>query len=72
MQAAVGRRGRFRLMAKLPRRIQPGAGAEAESNMMPLESWSTFPFLSCPRSHLTDIEALPSQAALERRRTGRP
>jgi len=62
VQSAVGRRGRFRPL------LQKRVGEEPA--MAPVETWAKFPFVSCPSSHLSDVEPI-ALATLERRRTGR-
>ena len=61
LQSAVGRRGRFRIVLR---------DATGEQAMTPLETWAVFPFVSCPSSHLTDVERVVG-SVLERRRAGR-
>jgi hypothetical protein len=61
LKSAVGRRGRFRAIL---------GDQSGEPAMMPIETWLDFPFVSCPRSDLTDIERIDG-AGIERRRTGR-
>ena len=69
LQAAIGRRGRFRVAWK----IHPGDPlAAGEWAMIPLETWDTFPFLWRPLSDLTDVELIPRRTSIERRRGGRP
>jgi len=62
VQSAVGRRGRFRPL------LTKRSGAEPA--MAPVETWDKFPFVSCPSSHLSDVEPI-AVTTLERRRTGR-
>src|ERR1043166_4314008 len=62
LQPVVGRRGRFRHLAH---------GDSGDPIMTPVETWDVFPFISCPASHLVDVQPVTGPV-LERRRNGRP
>ena len=61
VRSVIGRRGRFRLV------LRDHGGEEV---MAPVETWDRFPFVSCRRSDLQDVETVGGPA-LERRRNGR-